>query len=385
MFGPWSKPQPDPVLRQERIPAQRSPRPEADLCGVPSCDVSCDRSIDLADQSSLQLKTMIELSVVATLYRSAPFFAEFIRRITAAASDLTPSFEIILVDDGSPDDGLQMAIAAAKEEPRIRVVELSRNFGHHAAILAGLQLARGERTFLIDSDLEEPPELIGPFAERMALTNADVVYGLHEQKVGTRMRQTTSGLFWRLFNMLSDTRTEENICHVRLMRREYLDALLSLGERNVFLGGLYMWPGFRQVSMSVDRNIRRETSTYSAVMRIGLAVRSVIAFSARPLHLIFFFGTIISALSGIVALTVLMLRIFWEQDMAVGFASLIISIWFLGGVILMALGVIGLYLSEIYVEAKRRPRSIVRRIHEAAPVLGNTAGPSRRSASDDRP
>ncbi len=169
-----------------------------------------------------------ELTVVSTLYCSAPFLDEFVRRITAAALSITGDFEIVLVNDGSPDDSLEKAIAHAKRDSRIRIIELARNFGHHAAILTGLEYAQGRRVFLVDSDLEEEPELLLKFWHEMNRSDIDVVYGVHDQKTGSMFRQITSGSFWRLFNILSETKTEENICHVRLMKRIYLDALLSL-------------------------------------------------------------------------------------------------------------------------------------------------------------
>ncbi len=304
-----------------------------------------------------------ELSVVTTLYRSAPYIEAFLARARAAAEAVSASHEIVVVDDGSPDDALEIALRVARADPRIRVIELSRNFGHHAAILAGLTHARGERVFLVDSDLEEPPELLIRFAEVLEREGADVVYGHHDQKVGSRTRQWASGLFWRLFNLLSETRTQENICHVRLMRRAYVQALLSLPERNIFLGGLYAWPGFRQVPVRVERVINREVSTYDFKRRLALALRSIVAFSARPLHLVFLVGSSIAAISLVVGLVVLALRLLWGQEMLVGFASLILSIWFLGGLTIMSLGVIGLYIAQLYTETKARPRWLVRRIH----------------------
>lgn len=304
-----------------------------------------------------------DLSIVSTLYRSAPYLDEFLLRVRGAAEALGTSYEVILIDDGSPDESLAMAVAAAKRDPAIRVLELSRNFGHHAAILTGLATARGQRVFLVDSDLEEPPELLMEFSEVMDRTGADVVYGFHDQKVGSAFRQLTSGVFWRLFNALSETRTLENICHVRLMRRDYLDALLSLQERNLFLGGLYAWPGYRQVPVRIERVITREVSTYNLQRRISLAVKSVVAFSTRPLHLIFLLGVTIALAALAVTFVFLLLRLFAGVQMLSGFASLMISIWFLGGLTIMSLGVLGLYIAQVYVEAKGRPRAVIRRVH----------------------
>lgn len=308
------------------------------------------------------------LSIVSTLYLSAPYLVEFIERACQAANKLGNEYELILVDDGSPDDSLALAIAAARENPKIRVIELSRNFGHHAAILSGLSFARGSHVFLVDSDLEEPPESLLKFSSVMAETDADVVYGYHAQQIGSRWRQFTSGTFWRLFNTLSESRSQENICHIRLMKREYLDALLSLRERNLFLGGLYSWTGFNQVPVEIDRVLVRPVSTYNFSKRVNLAVKSVVAFSTRPLKLIFILGSSIAVMSLLVALAFLLLRLYWGDTMLLGFSSIIISIWFLGGLTIMSLGVIGLYISQIYVETKARPRAIIRRVHQSEPA-----------------
>lgn len=310
-----------------------------------------------------------DLSVVATLYRSSSFVDEFLERVRRAASLVASSYEVVLVDDGSPDDSLAKAIAHAREDPRLQVVELSRNFGHHAAILTGLAVSRGKRVFLIDSDLEEAPELLPTFARILEENDADVVYGVHDQKVGSQFRQTTSGWFWKLFNALSDTKTEENICHVRLMSRIYIDALLTLRERNIFLGGLYVWPGYRQIPVRIERTIRRAQSTYSLRHRLALLVRSIVAFSTRPLQIVFILGTGIAVLSGFVAVTFLVARLAMGSHMVSGFASLMISLWFLSGLTIMSLGVIGLYVAQVYIETKERPRTIIRRVH-AFPLEG---------------
>jgi putative glycosyltransferase len=314
-----------------------------------------------------------ELSIVTTLYRSAPFLADFLARATSVAEAVSTSHEIVLVDDGSPDGSLALAIQAMQTDERVRVIELSRNFGHHAAILAGLTHARADRVFFVDSDLEEPPELLLRFALAMDETDAEVVYGFHDQRVGSRMRQLASGFFWRVFNLMSETSTQQNICHVRLMRRAYVDILLAMPERNLFLGGLYPWPGFRQTPLRVERSINREVSTYNLRRRLSLAVRSIIAFSARPLHAVFALGAGIALISLIVALTTLGLRMLWGEAMLVGYASIMISIWFLGGLTIMSLGIIGLYISQIYVESKGRPRWVVRCVHENVTRAGETA------------
>lgn len=297
-------------------------------------------------------------SIVSTLYRSAPYLDEFVARCLVLMQDKD---ELILVDDGSPDESLALARGHAVRDRRIVVVELARNFGHHQAILAGLSQALGDRVFLVDSDLEEPPELIVDFASIMEAGAVDVVFGVHNHSQGSLLRRTTSRVFWFLFNWASDSKTPLNICNVRLMKRRYVDALLSLQEANVFLGGMFHWVGFKQVAIPVERNLRRAQSTYSIAGRLKLAVRSITAFSTAPLKGMFLLGTIMSTLSFLLALYFVALKVL-DPGIQLGFTSLIISIWFLSGIIIACLGVLGIYLAYVYTETKRRPRVIIKEI-----------------------
>lgn len=267
--------------------------------------------------------------------------------------------ELVLVDDGSPDESLALAREHAARDTRIVVVELARNFGHHHAILAGLSQALGDRVFFVDSDLEEAPELLVDFASIMEAGGVDVVFGIHNHSQGSLLRRTTSRAFWFVFNWASDAKTPLNICNVRLMKRRYVDALLSLQEANVFLGGMFHWVGFKQLAVPIERNLRRAQSTYSITGRVRLAVRSIAAFSTAPLKGMFLLGTIMSTLAFLLALYFVALKVL-DPKIQLGFTSLIISIWFLSGIIIACLGVLGIYLAYVYTETKRRPRVIVR-------------------------
>lgn len=267
--------------------------------------------------------------------------------------------ELVLVDDGSPDESLALAREHAARDTRIVVVELARNFGHHHAILAGLSQALGDRVFFVDSDLEEAPELLVDFASIMEAGGVDVVFGIHNHSQGSLLRRTTSRAFWFVFNWASDAKTPLNICNVRLMKRRYVDALLSLQEANVFLGGMFHWVGFKQLAVPIERNLRRAQSTYSIAGRVRLAVRSIAAFSTAPLKGMFLLGAIMSTLAFLLALYFAALKVL-DPKIQLGFTSLIISIWFLSGIIIACLGVLGIYLAYVYTETKRRPRVIVR-------------------------
>ena len=305
----------------------------------------------------------MRLSIVATLYKSSPFIDEFVARCVAAAEGVTPDFEIILVDDGSPDDSLAKAIVQARKEPRVRVVELSRNFGHHAAMLAGLAQATGDATFLLDSDLEEPPELLPRFLDVLRREDADVAFGFHDRSSETLLHRWAGSTFWVVFNMLSGVKEVRNRCNVCLMTRQYVEVLSSLPERSVSLNGLFSWPGFKQVPIRIDRQIKRETSTYTRSKRVSLFAKSIVDFSAKPLVAIFYLGLIIAGFAFAAALYFAILKIMNPDAVLAGFTSIIVSIWLVGGIIIAVLGIVGIYMSQLYVEAKGRPRTIVRRVH----------------------
>lgn len=300
----------------------------------------------------------MSISLVSTLYKSAPFLDEFVARCLAL---MRIDDELILVDDGSPDNSLSMARQHAARDSRIVVVQLARNFGHHRAILAGLSQARGERVFLVDSDLEEAPELLTEFASVMDASSADVIFGVHDHSHGSLLRKASSRLFWRMFNWASDSATPLNICNVRLMNRRYVDALVSLPEANVFLGGMFHWVGFKQIAIQIERQSRRSKSTYSIAARLSLAARSIVSFSTAPLKAMFLLGIVMSIVSSAVAVYFFVLRML-DPEIQLGFTSLIISIWFLSGAIIACLGVLGIYLAYVYTETKRRPRVIVKEI-----------------------
>lgn len=307
-------------------------------------------------------KGVVELSIVTTLYRSAPFIEEFCQRAIAAAEAFGRSFELVLVNDGSPDDSSTRAIELARRDERIVVVDLARNFGHHLAIMAGLEASRGELIFLLDVDLEEHPEWLPSFHEQMLASAAEVVYGVQDHRRGDAFRTGSGAFFYGLFNRIAELRIPHNVCTARLMTRRYVRALLLLRDRTPFLAGNFAWTGFPQVALSVQRAAPRRHSSYTLTRRWRLFLAAITSFSASPLRFIFSFGLAISAVSGAILLGILVRKLLDPSRVLVGWASVMASIWFLGGAVLLACGVIGIYLAMIYTETKHRPRFIVRRV-----------------------
>jgi putative glycosyltransferase len=304
-----------------------------------------------------------ELSVVTTLYRSEPYLREFHRRASAAAAAVTPRFEIVYVDDGSPDASAAVAREIASADPRVVVVELSRNFGHHPAVVAGLAHARGERVFMLDVDLEEQPEWVGAFSAQMEASRAEVVFGVSRMRRGTFFRRVLGGVFWKLFNLLSDVQVPENPCTVRLMSRRYVDALLALPDRNVFLAGSFAWLGFRQEARLVEKGLRPTATTYTGRRLAALFVDAVTSFTSYPLRLIFASGVAIAALALASGTTLVVYKLARPEAISLGWPSIMVSIWFLGGLTISFLGVIGIYLAKVFNETKGRPLYVVKAVH----------------------
>jgi putative glycosyltransferase len=316
----------------------------------------------------------MELSVVTTLYRSAPSIAEFYRRISAAARGLTPDYEIILVNDGSPDESLEIARSLVLNDARVRVIDLARNFGHHRAIMIGLSYARGESIFLIDSDLEEEPELLTHFASEMAATRSDVIYGVQASRKGRLVKRIGGSIFYRVFNALSDHPIPPDLITARLMSRRYVQALIGFEERELFIGGVWVIAGFDQRSVRVEKGSRKDTS-YTFRKRVSLLVNAITSFSSKPLVLVFWLGTFISIFSGLAAVVLVLRKLFFGK-LLLGWASLIVSIWLLAGITIFCVGIIGIYLAKVFLEVKRRPYAIVREVYEQGPAL-----PSIRTTS----
>ncbi len=306
----------------------------------------------------------MRLSIVTTLFQSSDYIEEFYKRISSEAKKITNNYEIIFVDDGSPDDSLQKAVSIHEKDAKVIVLELSRNFGHHKAIMTGLANANGDFVFLIDSDLEEDPEFLGKFWSEIQNNNEiDVVYGVQVSRKGGWFEKFTGNLFYRLANKVTNIDIPKNVITCRLTTSQYNKALVSHKERELYLLGLWVISGFNQKAVSVKKHSLSNTS-YSSRHKISLFFNFLTSFSSFPLKIIFYIGSLISLVSFIYILWIIFIKIF--SDVVIeGWTSLIVSIWFLGGVMLLSLGIIGIYIAKIFSETKQRPYSIVRKKYEA--------------------
>lgn len=304
----------------------------------------------------------MKLSIVATLYQSAPYIDEFCSRASGTAQQLAgDDYEIVLVNDGSSDNSLELAIRLCESNSQVIVVDLSRNFGHHKAMMTGLAHAKGEQVFLIDSDLEEEPEWLLSFDEQMQREHCDVVYGAQGQRKGGFFERWSGHWFYSFFHTLTGLALPENIVTARLMSRRYVQALLLHDEREVFMAGLWHITGFDQRPQTVKKHNTSET-TYTFRRKMSLLVNSVTSFSNAPLIGIFYIGLTISLVAGGYTAYLFAYWLFLAKPLS-GWTSVMASIWLLGGLIISFIGVVGIYLSKIFSETKRRPYTIIRQIY----------------------
>ncbi len=305
----------------------------------------------------------MKISIVTTLYRSAPYLKEFHERVRSSALEITHDYEIIFVNDGSPDNSLDVAVEIHQTDPHVKVVDLSRNFGHHKAMMTGLAHATGDLVFLIDCDLEEKPEFLGEFHAKLSDSAVDVVYGVQDSRKGGVWERITGRIFYTLFNALSTDSLPLNVLTVRLMTRRYVDALLQFREREILIAGLWTIAGFEQIGVPIQKGYKGST-TYTFRRKVSHLVNSITSFSNRPLVYIFYLGFFIMCISASMALYLVIRRIFFSIGVE-GWASVMVSVWFLGGLTIFCLGVIGIYLSKIFVETKQRPYTLIRHIYDS--------------------
>jgi putative glycosyltransferase len=301
------------------------------------------------------------VSIVTSVYGTAQFLEQFIARMHAAANSCGLSdYEMLFVVDGSPDHAIPLLRKLKAANSRLRIIELSRNFGHHAALLCGLEHARGDLIMLADSDLETPPEILCDLYAALADAEVDVAFAYRRERREAWLRRLASRLFWRVFNALADVRIHPSPLTERLMRRRYVEALLRLGDRSLFLAGMMQWVGFRQAPVPAAPTPRPGSPSYSWARRAALAFDALTSFSAVPMKLLFAAGTILAAVATVAAAVLIALKIARPGFVMHGFTAAAVLVLLSLGSILAAIGLLGLYLGKVFLQTKARPVYIVR-------------------------
>jgi dolichol-phosphate mannosyltransferase len=300
------------------------------------------------------------ISVIVPCFNEEGTLRETHQRISRTMSAACAWHEILYVDDGSRDATPDLLRALQAEDPHVRVVFLSRNFGHQFAVTAGLAHARGHAAVIMDADLQDPPEVV-PEMIRVWQQGYDVVYGVRTDREGeTRFKVLTAALFYRLIRWLSDTEIPLDTGDFRLLDRKVVDAVVAMPERDRFLRGMVSWVGFRQAGVPYRRAARFAGVTkYPLPKMLRFALDGLLSFSVKPLRVSTLMGFVSAGLAVLAILYALGMRVFTQRWVA-GWTALIIAILFLGGAQLISLGIIGEYIGRLYGEAKRRPLYLVR-------------------------
>jgi polyisoprenyl-phosphate glycosyltransferase len=326
----------------------------------------------------------MRLSTVVPCYNEADGLAELVRRLSAVSAEVAGSaYEIVLVNDGSTDGTWQEIVRLADQFPQIVGIDLARNHGHQLALTAGLSAVRGERIFIIDADLQDPPELL---AEMMACLDAgaDVAYGQRVEREGESWSKKASAkAFYRTLSWLADAPIPRDTGDFRLMSRRVLDILLSMPEQHRFVRGMIAWIGFAQVAVPYRRNQRYAgTTKYPFLRMVRFATDAITGFSIVPLRLSFYLGLLSVAVAFLVGIFVL-----WHWlagDTVPGWASISLLVLAFGAMQMFCLAIIGEYLGRAVMQLKNRPLFVIREIHHNAQTnRGHQKSPEGQAGAAD--
>jgi len=300
------------------------------------------------------------ITIIAPVYNEEPVLPELYKRISAIMDAAGDTWELLLVDDGSRDRSAEIIAELHANDPRVKGISFSRNFGFQEAVTAGLDYAQGDAVVLTDADLQDPPEVIPEMIAKWR-EGYDVVYGVRESREGeTWFKLVTAKLFYRLIHRITSVNIPLDTGDFRLMDRRVVDSLRSMRERNRFLRGMVPWVGYRQTGVHFVRAPRYAgEAKYNSFRRMfKFAMNAITSFSYVPLQLATYLGFVIAAISAIAILVVVLLRLFAPHELT-GQATTLVAVLFLGGVQLISLGIIGEYLGRIYDEVKGRPLYLI--------------------------
>jgi glycosyltransferase involved in cell wall biosynthesis len=299
------------------------------------------------------------ISLIAPVFNEMEMVDLFYKAVVEIMDAQEMQYEILYVNDGSSDATLEILTKQSSSDPRVRIIDLSRNFGKEAALTAGIARAKGDALVLLDVDLQDPPELIELFLAHWR-DGYDVVYGLRINRDADKaMKKLSAGAFYRLFNRFSSTKIPENAGDFRLLDRKVADVLNQLPERNRFMKGLFAWAGFRSIGVPYQRPERAAGKTKWNYWKLwNFALDGLVGFSTVPLRIWTYVGLIASALSFVYGSFIIIRTLLYGIELP-GYASLMTVVLFLGGIQLLSIGVIGEYIGRLVLESKQRPIFVI--------------------------
>ena len=305
-------------------------------------------------------EAQVNLSIIIPVYNSADIFPELYRRLVAVLDHAVESFEVITVLDGCADNSFEVISEYVRKDKRFKLIEFSRNFGHQTAISAGLKHSKGETIAIMDDDLQDPPEILPKFIEKLN-EGFEVVYGIRRRRKENILKRAEFYLFYRIINLLCKQKIPHDSGDFCVMKRNIVNHINQFDETNKFLRGIRNLIGFRQTGIEYERDLRYAgSSQYTLRKYFGFAMDAILSFSYVPLRIATICGFLVALMSFCYGFYVMLLKIYGYTEDFPGFAALFVAITFLGGVILICLGIIGEYIARIYDEVKKRPEYIIK-------------------------
>jgi polyisoprenyl-phosphate glycosyltransferase len=320
----------------------------------------------------------VKYSIVIPLFNEEGIIPLLVERLQQIMSEFDGPAEVVMVDDGSKDATYELVAAASVKDPRFKIIQFSRNFGHQQAITAGMDAASGDAVIIMDADLQDPPYVILQMIEKWQ-QGYEVVYGLRQHRDGERLFKTaTASMFYGLLHRIAEVETPVDVGDFRLVDRKALDAFLQMRESNRYVRGMFSWVGFRQAAVPYNREERAVGTTHYTLRKmVKLASNGIMGFSTAPLRLALGAGVFIAfaaLIYGVVAISLKLAGL----SLVPGYASLLFAVTFFSGIQLIVMGMVGLYVGRIYDEAKGRPLYVVRETQgfdgREGPVVWHPAG-----------
>lgn len=306
----------------------------------------------------MEVDKVPHISVVSPVYGCKACLPELCSRITAALEKISADFEIILVNDASPDGSWETIGELAKKDSRVKGINLSRNFGQHYAITAGLEHCHGEWVVVMDCDLQDQPEEIAKLYSK-ALEGFQIVYGQRIQRRDKWLKRTSSKIFYAIFGYFTNTKQDPSIGNFGIYHKKVIDSIIAMNDYHRYFPTMVRWVGFKHMKISVAHAERADgRSAYSFKKLINMAFDIIVSFSDKPLKLMVKFGFLIASISFVFAIYIL-IKFVTHRILVLGYTSLIISIWLFSGIIIMVLGIVGLYVGKTFDKVKGRPAYLI--------------------------
>lgn len=311
---------------------------------------------------------MIELSVVSPCYGAPTLLRQLVKEITEAVSPLTESYEIVLVEDYSPDNSRDIIREICAKDPHVKGIFLSRNFGQQSALNAGYDQAQGNYVVTLDCDLQNPPAQIRDLYLK-AKEGYDIVYATRRNRPDSFFMTQGSHVFNKLMGFLTDTRQDESVAEFAIFSHKVVEAMAKLGDYHRYYPLMTQWVGFKTAKVDVEHAVRSDgkRSSYSMRKRIELAVTTAVSFSTKSLRLIVYFGTVITLLAILAAIALVIKTLVMDTQVS-GWVTLFISMWFIAGIMIMIMGVIAVYIGSIFDEVKKRPTYLISEVVESKKI-----------------